>query len=202
MDATERKSLPAALCCALLVASALPAAAPKVNLNEAEFRDRVYACWTGKNIGGTLGMPFEGKRELNNVTFYTNLQGGQAAPNDDIDLPLLWLKALEERDGRVDARILGEYWLKYVSCRLERVRRRQGQHEAGLPAAPVRRVQQRPVEELQRGDHPLGAVGLSVPWLPGSGAAARPRGRVRRSRCRRGHARTPLHDRDRQRGLR
>ena len=42
----------------------------------------------GKNIGGTLGMPFEGKRDLNNVTFYTHLKDGQAAPNDDIDLPL------------------------------------------------------------------------------------------------------------------
>jgi ADP-ribosylglycohydrolase len=106
------RTLPLLLAC--LVANAAHAAVPKVNLNEGEFRDRVYACWTGKNIGGTLGMPFEGKRELNNVSFYTNLKEGQAAPNDDIDLPLLWLKALEEHNGRVDARILGEYWLKYI----------------------------------------------------------------------------------------
>ena len=107
-------SLLFALAVLLLLVTTAQGAAPKVNLNEAEFRDRIYACWTGKNIGGTLGMPFEGQQNVHDVTFYVNLKDGKAAPNDDIDLPLLWLKALEERDGRVDARILGEYWLKYV----------------------------------------------------------------------------------------
>lgn len=99
----------------LSLAAPLSAREPaKVVFNEAEFRDRIYACWLGKNIGGTLGMPFEGKKELNSVTFYTNLKPGEPAPNDDLDLQILWLKALEENGGRVDARILGEYWLKYV----------------------------------------------------------------------------------------
>jgi len=87
---------------------------PKVLLNEADFLDRVTACWLGKNIGGTLGMPFEGKQEPQEVSFYVNLKPGEPAPNDDLDLQLLWLKAMEEHGGRVDARILGEYWTKYV----------------------------------------------------------------------------------------
>ena len=89
---------------------------PVVMLNEAGFRDRVLACWLGKNVGGTLGMPFEGKQEPRDLTFYTNLdqfKGGPAA-NDDLDLQILWLKAMEENGGRVDARILGEDWMKYV----------------------------------------------------------------------------------------
>jgi ADP-ribosylglycohydrolase len=89
-------------------------AAQKVILNEADFRDRIYACWLGKNIGGTLGMPFEGKKEMNSISFYTNLKKGEPAANDDLDLQILWLKAMEDNGGRVDARILGEYWLKYV----------------------------------------------------------------------------------------
>ena len=28
------------------------------------FFDKVYACWMGKNIGGTIGGPFEGKKEI------------------------------------------------------------------------------------------------------------------------------------------
>jgi ADP-ribosylglycohydrolase len=83
-------------------------------INEAEFRDRVYACWLGKNIGGTLGMPFEGKTDLNNLTFYTNIKEGEPAANDDLDLQILWLKAMEENNYNVDAYTLGEYWLKYV----------------------------------------------------------------------------------------
>jgi ADP-ribosylglycohydrolase len=90
------------------------APAQKPSINEAEFRDRVYACWLGKNIGGTLGMPFEGKKEINNVTFYTNLKEGEPAGNDDLDLQILWLKAMEENKYNVDAYTLGEYWLKYV----------------------------------------------------------------------------------------
>ena len=28
--------------------------------NRAELRDRIHACWIGKNIGGTMGAPYEG----------------------------------------------------------------------------------------------------------------------------------------------
>ena len=97
-----------------LTAGILRGQKAKVLLNEADFLDRVTACWLGKNIGGTLGMPFEGKQEPQNVSFYTNLKPGEPAANDDLDLQLLWLKAMEEHGGRVDARILGEYWTKYV----------------------------------------------------------------------------------------
>ena len=86
----------------------------KVILNETDFKDRVYACWLGKNIGGTLGMPFEGKKEVNNVTFYTKLKPGEPAANDDLDLQMLWLKAMEENAARVEAFTLGDYWLKFV----------------------------------------------------------------------------------------
>ncbi len=96
------------------VLSSPAAERPKVLINEAEFRDRVHACWLGKNIGGTLGMPFEGKKEPQNITYYSNIKPGEPAANDDLDLQLLWLKAMEEHGGRVDARILGGYWLKYV----------------------------------------------------------------------------------------
>ncbi|HYA49339.1 MAG TPA: ADP-ribosylglycohydrolase family protein, partial [Burkholderiales bacterium] len=82
----------------LLTAACLSAAvaAGKVRLNEADFRDRVHACWLGKTIGGTLGMPFEGKREPNDVSYYTALKPGEPAANDDLDLQILWLKAMEE----------------------------------------------------------------------------------------------------------
>lgn len=84
-----------------------------VTLNEAEFRDKVHACWLGKNIGGTLGMPFEGQKAAQTLTFFKPVPEKPAA-NDDLDLQILWLKALEERGTRIDARVLGEYWLKYV----------------------------------------------------------------------------------------
>jgi ADP-ribosylglycohydrolase len=81
--------------------------------NEAEFADKVYACWLGKAIGGTLGMPFEGKRQMHNLSFYEPIPK-EPVPNDDLDLQLLWLKALEERGPKITAHDLAEYWLKYV----------------------------------------------------------------------------------------
>jgi len=111
-----RATCAAALCglAPILAAGAYSAQpAPKVVLNSDEYRDKVYGCWLGKNIGGTLGAPFEGQRQVQSVSFYTNVKG-EPAPNDDLDLQLLWLKALEERGTNIDARTLGEYWLSYV----------------------------------------------------------------------------------------
>ena len=86
-----------------------------INLNKAELRDKIYACWLGKNIGGTLGTPFEGRRKLLDVTGF-NSEPGNPLPNDDLDLQLVWLKALEENGpDKLNERVLGEYWQEYIS---------------------------------------------------------------------------------------
>ncbi|MDD3153989.1 MAG: ADP-ribosylglycohydrolase family protein [Victivallaceae bacterium] len=84
-------------------------------LNAAEYRDKVYGCWTGKNIGGTLGGPLEGRRDFFNIDFYTQKMTGEPLPNDDLDLQLIWLLAVEEQGVyHLNERILGEYWLNYI----------------------------------------------------------------------------------------
>jgi ADP-ribosylglycohydrolase len=80
-----------------------------------DYRDKVLGCWMGKNIGGTLGAPFEWKRQINDVTFYTQELNGEPLPNDDLDLQLLWLVALEAQGIDLDARMLGHYWLHYIT---------------------------------------------------------------------------------------
>jgi ADP-ribosylglycohydrolase len=84
-----------------------------INVNE--YRNKVLGCWMGKNIGGTLGAPFEFKRQKNQVTSYTQPLNGNPVPNDDLDIQLLWLIALEEKGVKVNARLLGEYWMLYVT---------------------------------------------------------------------------------------
>ncbi|MHB1485126.1 MAG: ADP-ribosylglycohydrolase family protein [Saccharofermentanales bacterium] len=86
-----------------------------MNMNLEDYRKKVYGCWMGKNIGGTFGAPFEWKRQINEATFYTQELGGNPLPNDDLDLQLLWLIALEEKGIDINARILGEYWLAYIT---------------------------------------------------------------------------------------
>jgi ADP-ribosylglycohydrolase len=86
-----------------------------MNLNTLEYRDKVLGCWLGKNIGGTLGAPFEWRRQVNQVSFYTQDLQGEPLPNDDLDIQLLWLIALEEKGLDLDAHTLAEYWTIYVT---------------------------------------------------------------------------------------
>ena len=53
-----------------------------MQLNREDYRRKVLGCWMGKNIGGTLGAPFEFWRQVNDVEFYTQDLGGEPLPND------------------------------------------------------------------------------------------------------------------------
>lgn len=83
-------------------------------MNLKTYRDKVMGCWAGKNIGGTLGAPFEGYRKVNEVDFYTQDLSMGPPPNDDLDLQIVWLAAVERYGRNVDAAILGDYWLSYI----------------------------------------------------------------------------------------
>lgn len=46
----------------------------KIQLNFDNYLDKMRGCWNGKNIGGTLGAPFEGMRGVFDVRYYTVFQ--------------------------------------------------------------------------------------------------------------------------------
>lgn len=80
-----------------------------------DYRRRVLGCFLGKNAGGTLGMRDEWHRRINHVDDYTHLVNGEPLPNDDMDIQLVWLIALEEKGIYLDAKILGDYFMYYVT---------------------------------------------------------------------------------------
>ncbi len=84
-------------------------------LDRAMFGDQVKACWLGKNIGGTLGAPWECKTYAMALTFYEPVPT-EVAPNDDLDLQLVWLKMLEEQGLDPSVRTFADYWDRYA-CR-------------------------------------------------------------------------------------
>ncbi|BBI31957.1 ADP-ribosylglycohydrolase family protein [Cohnella abietis] len=86
-----------------------------MKLSLQDYRSKLEGCWLGKNIGGTLGAPFECKRGVFDVSFYTQELYGEPLPNDDLDLQLIWLNAAEKYGTAVNARILAEYWISYIS---------------------------------------------------------------------------------------
>lgn len=86
-----------------------------IRFNKEELRDKIYACWVGKNIGGTIGTPYEGLEEINDCNGFTT-EAGVPLPNDDLDLQLVWLKAFKEVGANnLDSKVLGEYWLEYIT---------------------------------------------------------------------------------------
>lgn len=85
-----------------------------MKFSKSTLRDKIYGCWVGKNIGGTIGTPFEGKREILDVKGFTS-EKGEPLPNDDLDLQLAWLRCIDELGPeQVNSKTLGEYWLSFV----------------------------------------------------------------------------------------
>ncbi len=85
-----------------------------MKLNRQEYIDKVRACFIGKNIGGTIGGPTEGQRSILDVKGFVTPKG-EPLPNDDLDLQLVWLRALETQGpAHIDSETLGEYWLNYI----------------------------------------------------------------------------------------
>ena len=78
-----------------------------------DYRKRVMGCWLGKAIGGTLGMPHEGKTGPLNLTFYDPVPTG-ALPNDDLDLQVVWLVLMQHYGIHMNRRQMGEGWLDHV----------------------------------------------------------------------------------------
>lgn len=87
-----------------------------MRLTYSQYKDKVRGCWLGKNIGGTLGAPFECIRDARDVAYYTHDLSMGVLPNDDLDLQLIWLNAAEAYGKSLSAQILGEYWISYVAA--------------------------------------------------------------------------------------
>lgn len=86
-----------------------------MKLSYQTLQDKIKGCFNGKNIGGTLGAPFECLRGINNVDFYVQKDiEGNPPPNDDLDLQIVWLNAAEKFGAEIDQNVLSEYWLTYI----------------------------------------------------------------------------------------
>ncbi len=87
---------------------------PNIYLNNDSYKDKVFACWVGKNIGGTMGAPYEGKHDMFDITGFAS-EAGEPLPNDDLDLQLIWLHAVESLGAKaVNAKSLGEMWIGLI----------------------------------------------------------------------------------------
>ncbi len=82
------------------------------------YYDKVLAGWLGKSLGGIVGAPFENHKQYNRIAGDT-LWPEILYPNDDLDIQVVWLEALQERGLYLDARQLAQVWRErcfYTCC--------------------------------------------------------------------------------------
>lgn len=83
-------------------------------MDDATYRKKMKGCWLGKAIGGTLGMPLEGRLGPFELNFYEPFPT-EAVANDDLDLQLLWLCHLENHpEAPVSSELLAKAWQAHV----------------------------------------------------------------------------------------
>lgn len=71
-----------------------------MTLTYEQYFDKVYGCWLGKCIAGTIGAPYEGMKQYLKLDYSPDLFK-EMLPNDDLDLQVLWLDALERKGVNV-----------------------------------------------------------------------------------------------------
>jgi len=95
---------------------------------------RVRGCWLGKSIGGTLGLPAEGKTERLHYRFYDPIPE-TAPPNDDLELQLVWLDRMERHRGPLTVEVMAEAWLSNIHYMWDEYGRTRWNLRRGVPAA-------------------------------------------------------------------
>ena len=99
-------------------------------------QDRIHGCWLGKSIGGTLGLPAEGRTDRMNYTFYDPVPE-IAPPNDDLELQLVWLDLLEKRGFELTQRDFADAWLASIHYMWDEYGRCRWNLRRGIPLAEV-----------------------------------------------------------------
>ncbi|MBR4664302.1 MAG: ADP-ribosylglycohydrolase family protein [Lentisphaeria bacterium] len=82
------------------------------------YRDRILACWTGKSLGGIIGAPYECHKQFKPVAA-GQLWPKVLYPNDDLDIQVVYLEALQEKGLEITSFDLAQYWMDhcfYVCC--------------------------------------------------------------------------------------
>ncbi len=85
-------------------------------MNKRALRDKILGCFNGKNVGGTLGAPLEGKNGFFDIEYFIQPNiVNNPQPNDDLDLQISSLNAVRRFGRNVNSEILAEYFNIFVN---------------------------------------------------------------------------------------
>ena len=90
----------------------------KKTLDFQTYYDRILGGWIGKSLGGIIGAPYECHKQFNKAD-YNNLWPKTLYPNDDLDIQVVWLEALQEIGIKPTSLELAKFWQErcfYTCC--------------------------------------------------------------------------------------
>ncbi|HOJ31934.1 MAG TPA: ADP-ribosylglycohydrolase family protein [Candidatus Hydrogenedentes bacterium] len=79
-----------------------------------EYYEKTLGGWMGKNVGGTLGGPYEGQT-CPLFLYYYDPVPTEPIPNDDFELQLVWLDMLRKRGIFLKPQDFVDYWLHHTT---------------------------------------------------------------------------------------
>ncbi len=97
---------------------------------------RVHGCWLGKSIGGTLGLPSEGRKERQYLEFYRPVPT-IAPPNDDLELQLVWLDLVEKKAPELTKGDFAKAWTDHIHYMWDEYGRCRWNLRRGVPVDQV-----------------------------------------------------------------
>ncbi|MHB9035790.1 MAG: ADP-ribosylglycohydrolase family protein [Armatimonadota bacterium] len=77
------------------------------------YHSKALGGWLGKNVGGTLGGPYEGQMAPLFLDYYDPIPTG-ILPNDDFELQLVWLDLLNKRGVYITPSDFVHYWQHHI----------------------------------------------------------------------------------------
>lgn len=84
-----------------------------MTLSPENYRDRIQGGWTGKCLAGAIGMPYEGV-PYQPMLRTENIHVQDDVPNDDLELQLVWLVAMEQHGLGLTSEHLAHYWTEHI----------------------------------------------------------------------------------------
>ena len=88
-----------------------------MKLDYKTYREKLDACFIGKTVGGTLGIPREGHLDVAKIDYYDPVPT-EMLPNDDLDLQVSNLQIVMQGGLPVCRYHLGDTWRFYNRCSL------------------------------------------------------------------------------------
>jgi len=95
---------------------------------------RIRNCWLGKSIGGTLGLPAEGRMDRLHFSYYDPVPT-VAPPNDDLELQLVWLHLVENAGDSLTTADFAKAWLDHIHYMWDEYGRLRWNLRRGVPVA-------------------------------------------------------------------